>query len=330
MVDPMTQQQAKPVNPIVPLLAQSSHSISEALRGSPVTQEAFGTSIRASVATDPALLECVEKNPSSVMIAIMQAAQLGLRPGKVHKHFSLITRKGKHGLQCEGQLEYRGMIDLALRSGKIDDIDARCVYRGEEFEYDPMTKSIRHPWAAEDDVDRADDNLIAAYAWAIIKGRDRPANVLLRKADIHKRRESSMAWKAFEAKKIKSTPWDAHYAAMCRKTALRALLDSGLVPLGDMAEKFDRFGDDVEQIHDVDAKIVDTESMATDALEDDIFPGDPEDLLDAVTEALHSLNIPKQVVAKFAVETYGAVPSKLPAALLAKLLDDVQGGRVNA
>lgn len=233
------------INPIVPLIENQRHSLMEALSNSPLPVTAFETSLRSAVASDPKLAECVRANPQSTMLCVMQAAQLGLRPGNVHGHFYLIPRQIKGKLTCTSVVGYRGLIDLALRSGQIEDIDARCIYRGEAFDYNPATGEINHPFKLEDEIERSEKTLIGAYAWAYVRGRTRATTCVLRKADIDARRKRSAA--------SSSGPWVTDYEAMARKSALRALIGSGLLPLGEMVDVL-RQADGDEEIRVVEAR----------------------------------------------------------------------------
>lgn len=329
----MTAIEKKKENPIVPLLRSQGHAISEALRGSPVTQEAFETALRSDVAANPELAQCIKENPASVMTCIMQAAQLGLRPGPTHQHFHLIPRKMKDGMRCTSVVGFRGLIDMAMRSGKIEHIDAQCVYRGEKFEYDRGTGQISHAFDLEDTIERSPKTLIAAYAICKVKGRDRLTTIVLRRDDIEKRKESS------QGAKSTYSPWSTHYEAMCKKTAMRALLNSGLIPLGDMAERVKRASveeDETETVVQAEwsepqtrAK-PDTIALATDALHDDPFPGELHDLLEELAKLEDNLGVEANVVADYCTRTYGEIPNVLPPALVARLIRDLREGKVTA
>ena len=58
----------------------------------------------------------------------------------------LIPFKNKGVLECQFQLGYKGMLDLAYRSGEVSVIQAHTVYENDMFEYelglDPKLKQI--------------------------------------------------------------------------------------------------------------------------------------------------------------------------------------------
>jgi len=84
--------------------------------------------------TNPALLDCTH---TSLLSAIMISAQLGLELDGISGQAYLVPYKNrKTGLtECQLQIGYRGMIDLARRSGRIKSISARIVRKCDEFSY---------------------------------------------------------------------------------------------------------------------------------------------------------------------------------------------------
>lgn len=175
---------------------------------------------------------------ASIQNEIKALAQLGLWLGRRPSEASMIARwdKATGGDVAELQPEYRGFIRLAREGMEIKTIHADVVYRGDVF----------HPNFTEDGValvhrpdliagTRKDNDLVAAYA--IIYGMNG---------------ERYFAWcdrNEIDKRKAKSrgNVWDNWLSAMARKTALRKLLMSGMVPLGDRAAKY------VERELDADA-----------------------------------------------------------------------------
>ena len=75
----------------------------------------------------PALASC---DQASFLGAIMQCAALGLEPGSALGHAYMIPfRNNKKNItEVQFIVGYRGMIDLARRSGQILSIEARTVF----------------------------------------------------------------------------------------------------------------------------------------------------------------------------------------------------------
>jgi recombination protein RecT len=173
-----------------------------------------------AVSRSPTLLAC---EVNSIFSAIWQASELGLDIAGPMPQCYLIPRKNKNrngAMEATFMLGYGGLADLARRHRDVSHIKADCIYRGEHFKHDKVSGKIEHDGSL--DTDTKDENLIGAWACAFLRDGSMIPRVLPRK-EIEARRGRSAA--------RESGPWQTDYAAMCRKTALRALLTSRQVPL---------------------------------------------------------------------------------------------------
>lgn len=98
-----------------------------------ITPERFTRMVFTALSSNPTLQECT---PQSFLGSMMQAAQLGLEPNTPIGQAYLIPYKNHGRLECQFQLGYKGLIDLAYRSGEIKDIQAHEVYENDTFEYE--------------------------------------------------------------------------------------------------------------------------------------------------------------------------------------------------
>lgn len=190
----------------------------------------------ARASRNPNLLKCT---PLSIYTAVHQALQLGLEPESPLGHFYMVPRKNRHAnneLEAVPLIGYKGFCELARRSGEIAKLDAHVIYEGEEFTYDRGQGRVSHPYKFE--VDRSDSKIIGAYAYAKLKGVDDPIVAVLSRGEIEARRKRSMA--------SDSGPWTTDYAAMARKTAIRALMTGGLIPLSIHLQGAIELEDDVD------------------------------------------------------------------------------------
>jgi recombination protein RecT len=164
-----------------------------------------------SIRTTPALQECSVK---SLLGAVIQSSQLGLEPGTVLGHAYLVPYRNKKTGTTEAQfiLGYRGMIDLARRSGQIESIAAQAVHAHDEFEFAyGLNETLVHKPAMTGD--RGD--IIAFYAIAKLKGGGHAFEVMPR-ADVDAVMRSSQS-------RGQWGPWKDHYSEMGRKTVIRRL-----------------------------------------------------------------------------------------------------------
>lgn len=168
--------------------------------------------------TTPKLAEC---DPMSLLGGLMTCAGLGLEPNTILGHAYLIPFKNNRKKITEVQLVvgYKGLIDLARRSGHITSISANVHYSDDDlWEYEEGTEArLRHVPGSQDGE--------KLHAYAIAKFRDGGhAYVVLPWAKVMKIRDGSQGWQS--AVKFGSTdksPWKTHEDEMAKKTAIRAL-----------------------------------------------------------------------------------------------------------
>ena len=164
----------------------------------------------------------MEADPASFMGAVMQCAQLGIEPGGALGHAYLLPFESRRSGKTEVQfiLGYKGMIDLARRSGQIVSIEARAVYERDTFSVRfGLDPDLQHEPAWEED-DRGE--LRAVYAVAKLQGGGVQFEVMGRK-EIERIRNESQGYKTAERYGKGNSPWHTHFDEMGRKTVLRRL-----------------------------------------------------------------------------------------------------------
>lgn len=159
----------------------------------------------------PLLLQC---DPKSIVQGVMTAAQLGLDCGGVLGSAYLVPFKNqKNGGRYEAQLivGYRGLVDLARRSGEIETIEAHVVYAGDSFEVafglDPVLRHV--PCLSGEEGEP-----VLVYAIARLRDGGRQVEVMTR-SQVERIRSRSRAGQ--------SGPWVSDWAEMARKTVVRRL-----------------------------------------------------------------------------------------------------------
>ena len=174
-----------------------------------LTAERMMRVCNTAISKTPALLDC---DPRTLIGAIVQASQLGLEPDGTLGHAYLIPfanrKTGK--TECQFMPGYKGLIELARRSGSISTIYAQVVHENDDWSFSfGLDPQLHHrPTAGEPGV------MIAAYA--VAKLRDGGSQFeWLWKREVDAIRASSRAGN--------SGPWVTHYEEMAKKTALRRL-----------------------------------------------------------------------------------------------------------
>ncbi len=83
-----------------------------------------------AVSREPKLLLCT---PASLIGCVMECSQLGVSPDGILGQAYLIPFKVKNILTCQLIIGYRGLVDLAFRSGRVKQLYAEAVYKTDEF-----------------------------------------------------------------------------------------------------------------------------------------------------------------------------------------------------
>ncbi len=91
--------------------------------------------VMTEIRKNPTLKECT---PASFIGSVMQCCQLGLEPGNLgqaylipYKNSKLTKEAGRDVYECQFILGYRGMIELARRSGAVSSISAQPVHKND-------------------------------------------------------------------------------------------------------------------------------------------------------------------------------------------------------
>ena len=96
-----------------------------------MTPERFTRIVLSAISVNPKLAECT---PTSFLGAMMTSAQLGLEVNTPLGQAYVLPYMNKGNLEAQFQLGYKGLIDLAYRSGEVEVIQAHIVYAADKFE----------------------------------------------------------------------------------------------------------------------------------------------------------------------------------------------------
>lgn len=186
--------------------------------------------IANAIRTTPKLAEC---EPMSLLGALMTCASLGLEPNTVLGHAYLIPFNNKRKGVVEVQLVigYKGLADLARRSGQIIAMHADVVYSDDalwSFEYGSDAHLRHKPGPRRGEKTHA----YCHVKMRLTDERDGEAFVVLPWAEIMKTRDQSQGWQtAVRFGKTAESPWTVHEDRMAAKTAVRRMANAGEMPL---------------------------------------------------------------------------------------------------
>src|SRR5690625_1354404 len=168
--------------------------------------------MRLTMTTIRTTPELRQADVASLLGGVMQAAQLGLEPGLLGQCYLLPFKNNRKGItEVQFIIGYKGMIDLARRSGHIQSIYAHAVYENDDFEYElGLNPTLKHTPT----MDAEKGEYIGSYAVAHFKDGGYQME-FMPKAEIEKRRLASPGGRS------KYSPWNNYYEEMANKTVIR-------------------------------------------------------------------------------------------------------------
>lgn len=188
-----------------------SDSLPELAKALPsvITPERFARMVTSTISRNPQL---AQTTPASFMAAMFTAAQLGVEPNTPLGQAYLIPFRNHGTLECQFQLGFKGLIDLAHRSGEIASIQAHEVYENDEFDFAYGTDAfLKHKPA------KTDRGKVIAY-YGLFKTKD-GANGF----EFMSREDAEKHGKQY-SKTYNNGPWKTNFDEMAKKTVLKKAL----------------------------------------------------------------------------------------------------------
>lgn len=170
-----------------------------------LTPERFSRMVLTALSKTPKLAECT---PASFVGSMLTAAQLGLEPNTPLGQAYLIPYKN----ECQFQIGYKGLLDLAYRSGEFKCIYAEMVYENDEFDFQlGLDAELKHKPALK-------ERGKATWVYAVYKLKNDGYSFKVMSVD------EVIAYANKYSKTFKNGPWQTDFEAMAKKTVLKQLL----------------------------------------------------------------------------------------------------------
>ncbi len=179
--------------------------------------------IASAVANNAELQKC---DPVTLICGGLQAAQLQLPLGSGLGFAYLIPFKNnkKKIYEAQFQLGYKGLIQLAIRSGLFAEINCGEVYEGELSDFNRIAGTFKL------DGERKSDKKVGYFAYFRLNNGDTPENCFSKslymsadEVEKHAKRYSQTYSSQYESTR-NSSKWTTDFDAMARKTVLKLLL----------------------------------------------------------------------------------------------------------
>lgn len=179
----------------------------------------FITSIVSAVQTNPALQECTNQ---SILSAALLGETLNLSPSPQLSYFYMVpfndTKRGCKVAQF--QIGYKGLIQLAIRSGQYKKINVLSIKKGELEYFDPLNEEIKVKLMVDDWNAREQAETIGYYAmFELTNGFQKSMYWSKEQMENHALTYSQ----GYKAKKG-YTFWERSFDRMAEKTMLKQLL----------------------------------------------------------------------------------------------------------
>lgn len=202
--NPQMPAKKEPKNPTVADFISSYKDRIAMVLPKTMTPERFTRIAINAVSNTPELAKCT---PQSLISALLKSAECGLEPNTALGEAYLIPYGGK----VQFQISYQGQITLAYRANEDLQVEARCVYENDDFEYEfGFEPKLKHVPAM---TNRGE--VVWVYAIVRIKGRIASFEVMSRD-DINRHRR--------QYSKARTSPWDTAWEEMAKKTVLKKAL----------------------------------------------------------------------------------------------------------
>lgn len=153
-----------------------------------------------------------QASPASFLGALMTCAQLGLEPGPLGHAYLVPFKNGKQGTTDVQFIPgYRGLIELARRSGQVQSVSAHVVREGDEFDYAYGLDERCHHKPSMSGKGKV------THVYAIIRYKDGGADFeVMTRGEVEDIRSRS--------KSSERGPWVTDWDEMAKKTVLKRLL----------------------------------------------------------------------------------------------------------
>ena len=200
-----TIKKVSPNKAMEQLMTQMAGQIKKALPEH-MSSERFQRVALTAFGSNPKFLNC---EPMSFLAAMMDSAQLGLEPNTPLGQAYIIP----YGNKVQFQVGYKGLLELALRSGKIKTLYAHEVRANDKFE----VKYGLHQDLIHEPVLKGERGDVIGYYAVYHLDTGGHSFVFMTKEEVltHARNKS---------KTFNNGPWQTDFDAMAKKTVIKQLL----------------------------------------------------------------------------------------------------------
>ena len=198
-------------------------------------KQAFVSNLTALVSNDKALQVC---EPTTLMFAALKATALDLPLDNNLGFAYVIPYKNTRAGITEAQFQcgYKGIVQLAIRSGQFKTINVTDVREGELKGRDRMTGEVQVEWITDGN-ERAKAKIVGYVGYfKLLSGYEKTTYWSVEELEQHGVKYSQTYRKGYGV-------WKDNFDSMCRKTVLKLMLNKGDAPMSvemQQAVKYDQ------------------------------------------------------------------------------------------
>lgn len=170
------------------------------------TPDRFLRVAMTSITKVPKLLEC---DQTSFISALLDCASLGIEPDGRRAHLLPYNNRKKNIVECQLIIDYKGLVELVMRSGKISTLHADKVCENDSFKFN-AGKIDEHVI----DFKKPRGKAYAYYAYAEMKDGAKKAEVMTM--------DEVLGIKS-RSKAGEFGPWKTDFDEMAKKTVFKRL-----------------------------------------------------------------------------------------------------------
>ena len=267
-------------------------------------REKFIQDLIISVNNDPSLLRCEKL---SLVSGGLQAKQYNLRIGDASGHAYLVPFNDRKSgtTKAQFQIGYKGLVQLALRSGKYVKINVVDVREGELEYIDYLMEEHHFKWMMPNE---RKDKPVIGYVAVVVEKAGFTKTLYVTKEDIE-----AHAGKYSQAyKSSNSSPWTTEFDKMAKKTVLKLLLGTyghitpeleAVIQADQSIVGYDEEGNPVYEYADNDSPSFSNKPTGRDAFEAEVVSEEVEESKPEVIVTPTKVETPKPEVPKPEVVT---------------------------
>ena len=166
-----------------------------------------------AITKTPKLAQC---DQASFFGALLTLSQFGLEPDGRRAHLIPFENRRRGVTECQLIIDWKGLAELAMRSGIVANLHADVVREGDLFDYSAGKLKTHVPWFIRRDAAKPEKagDIFAVYAVAEFRDGSTKADVMsLDEVDAVRARSRAG----------QSGPWVSDYNEMAKKTVFRRL-----------------------------------------------------------------------------------------------------------